>query len=121
MPRDHRRLKVFVAADAIVLDVYKVTRSLPIEERFGLQVQIRRAAVSVPTNIVEGCARKSTAEYLRFVEVAYASAHEVGYLLGLACRLEFLRSADIEPLVERYEGIQVALYRLSEALSGGGR
>ena len=117
MPRDHRKLKVFEAADALVVDVYRCThQAFPPEERFGLLTQIRRAAVSVPSNIVEGCAHRTTKDYLSFINQALGSASEVAYLLELSLRLGFLADAPTAELVQRYRGRIRGLHRLIVSL-----
>jgi four helix bundle protein len=88
--RDHSKLRAFELADRLALAVYEHTRGFPREEIFGLTAQLRRAAVSVPSNIVEGCARNSQADYLHFLDVAYASSREVEYQLSVAARLGYL-------------------------------
>ena len=99
--RDHTKLKVFAMADELVAEVYRLTSQVAVEERYGLQAQIRRAAVSVPTNIVEGSARRTTREYVQFLVVALGSASEVRYLLKLASRLGFLPTSNAATLVSR--------------------
>ena len=77
--RDHRKLRAFEIADNIVMKVYRVTRGFPKEELFGLTSQVRRAAMSIASNIVEGCARNSEGDYLRFLDMSYGSAKELEY------------------------------------------
>lgn len=88
--RDHARLKVFQLADRLAVAVYRSTAGFPAHEQFGLTTQLRRAAVSAASNIVEGAARRSSAEFCRFLLIAYSSAQEVGYQLSLAKRLGYL-------------------------------
>ena len=90
MSRDHRNLKAFQLADELALRVYRETASFPASERFGLQSQLRRAAVSIPANIVEGSSRSSQRDYRHFVEIALGSACEVDYLIDLSARLSFM-------------------------------
>ena len=93
--RDHHNLRAFILADEVVLMIYKITRNFPKEEVYGLTSQMRRAGVSVVSNIVEGCARESQTEYCRFLEMGYGSLKELHYQFGLAARLGYLHELDV--------------------------
>ncbi len=86
---DHTKLRAFELADEVAILVYRVTAGFPKGELFGLTSQLRRAAVSVPSYIVEGCARNSEADYLRFLNIAFGSLRELHYQLNLSKRLGF--------------------------------
>lgn len=118
MPRDHNKLRVFQKADALVVEVYRVTRKYPIEERYGLQGQTRRAAVSAPNSLVEGCARRTTATYLHFVDIAAGSASEARYLIDLGFRLDFVSQEDRDHLVAEYTDVVAGCQSLMNSLEG---
>ena len=99
--RDHRELRAFQLADALVLAIYVATKSFPREEQFGLTSQLRRAAVSAASNIVEGCARTSQADYIRFLDMAFASIREVEYQLTIAERLGYMPADVASELTQR--------------------
>jgi len=89
MARDHRKLRVFHAAHRLVISIYRETRDFPRDEWFGIRAQVRRAAVSISSNSVEGNARRGTPEYVNFLNVARASAAEAEYLLQLCSELGY--------------------------------
>ena len=87
--RDYRDLIVWQKGMDLVTEVYRVTRGFPREEIYGLTNQVRRAAVSIPSNIAEGHARQSTAEYRHFLSIAQGSRAEVETQLLIAVRLQY--------------------------------
>ena len=94
--RDHTKLRAFELADEIVILIYSITFNFPKEEIYSLTSQMRRAAISIPSNIVEGCARNTESEYIRFLDIAFGSLRELNYQFGLAIRLGYIRETDAE-------------------------
>ena len=90
--RDFKKLNVWEKVHHFTLRVYRITKNFPSDERFGLTVQLRRAAASVPTNIAEGCGRNSERELARFMSIAAGSASEVEYQLLLASALSYIQN-----------------------------
>jgi len=99
--RDHKKLRAFELADEVVILVYELTRDFPKEEIYGLTAQARRAAVSMSSNIVEGCARESQMEYFRFLEIAYGSLRELDYQISLAVKLGYTNPQISEPCLSK--------------------
>ena len=119
--RDHKKLRAFELADQLALLVYKDTVDFPREELFGLTSQMRRAAVSVASNIVEGCARDSLADYVRFLNIAYGSVRELEYQISLAIRLGYLPSdSELTSIATETAKVLNGLIR-SLRKTGGGR
>ena len=86
-------------------DIYEVTGSFPETEKFGLSNQLRRAAVSIPSNISEGCSRKSNKDFSRFLEIAMGSMYEVETQLLISNDLGFLSDKRLEFLVDKLNAI----------------
>ena len=117
MPRDHRKLVVFAAADRLVTQTYAATAGFPSTERFGLQGQLRRAALSVASNIVEGSARQSTRDYVRFLNVAAGSAAEAAYLAQVSVRLGFLEDGQGNAVATAFGELVAQLHAMVKSLS----
>src|SRR5438046_7107973 len=96
--RDYTKIEAWRLADDLTVAVYGRTRLFPREEIYGLTSQLRRAAYSVPANIVEGASRKSERDYLHFLYIARGSLSETQYFLHLAQRLGYLSLQEAEVL-----------------------
>jgi four helix bundle protein len=90
MARPHYRLEVWKVAMALVKNVYEITRTFPREEVYGLAAQLRRAAVSVPSNLAEGAARTGQKEFAQFLNIASGSLSELETQLLISAELGFL-------------------------------
>ena len=112
----HTKLLAFKLADEVVVLIYRLTAGFPREELYGLTSQMRRAAISVPSNIVEGCARDSQADYLRFLYIAFGSLRELHYQLNLSKRLYFLNNQDSSQIESKIVEAEKVLNGLIRAL-----
>jgi four helix bundle protein len=99
--KDFRQLKVWEKSHQLALSVYKATKKFPKEELYGLTSQIRRASMSIPTNIAEGCGRNTDKEFARFLQIAMGSASETEYQLILARDLEFFQQIHTKNFIVR--------------------
>lgn len=106
----YRNLRVYQQAKSLVIYVYKLLRFLPKEEQYALCDQLRRAVVSIPSNIAEGMGRSSIKEQIHFIEIAFGSLNEVMCQLELAMELNFITE---EQLIESEEQIKTIAQMLS--------
>ena len=114
--RDHRKLDAFLLATDLVKEIYRATARSPAAERFGLLTQIRRAAISLAANIVEGSAHSSQRNFVRFLDIAFSSARELGYYVTFANRLGFLSEELTQHLEASHGRTCAALAGLLRAL-----
>ena len=96
MARDYTKIKAWQLTDELALLVYRVTKEFPKSEIWGLTSQMRRAAVSVPANIVEGSARRNRNEYLQFLYIAMSSLAELNYYIRFTKELGYLGAKSYE-------------------------
>ena len=96
--KDFKALIVWQKSHSITLDIYKLTATFPKHESFGLTSQIRRSALSIPSNIAEGCGRFSVKEFAQFLIIASGSSSELEYQLLLARDLDYISEIDYEPV-----------------------
>lgn len=112
-----RKLDVWQNAMTFVTDLYKVLQAFPNHEQYALSQQMRRAAVSIPSNIAEGAGRNSPKEFAHFLSIAMGSAYELDTQLEIAYNLGYLLEVQHKELSEKLRGIQGMLFRLSQRVS----
>jgi len=112
-----KELIVWQKARILVKDVYQLTRKFPVDEKFGLTQQIRRAAVSIPSNIAEGSGRGTNNDFLHFVDIANGSALEVETQLYLALDLNYISSSEFEEITTQLLDVERLIYNFKKSLS----
>jgi four helix bundle protein len=111
-----KNLEVWKKADELAFEVYGATKTFPKEEIYGLTSQIRRSALSIPTNIVEGYSRRSDKELARFVSISLGSLAEIKYLLYFSGRLGYFKKDELDRLTAGYDILGKSLFKFYEAV-----
>jgi four helix bundle protein len=114
--RDFRDLKVWQKSIDLAADVYRITRRFPTDEQFGLTAQVRKATISISSNIAEGNGRESTKDYLRFLSISSGSLNEVRSLFATSGRLGLIRESTADAMESRIEEISKMLGALRRSL-----
>ena len=115
----YRELIFWQKAMWLVTIIYKLSKSFPREESFGLRSQIRRSAVSIPANVAEGYGRKSTQDYLRFLHIARSSTYEMQTLLEIGYNLNYITSDSFNDAFEKSKEIERMLSALIAKINRG--
>lgn len=116
MKHNVNELKVWRKAIDLVVDVYKITSAFPEKEQYGLTSQMRRAAVSIPSNIAEGAARNTDKDFNRFLGISNGSAYELMTQLIVSKELNLIAEKDVTPILSKLDEIQKMTYSLQKSL-----
>lgn len=116
MLKNHKDLKAWQKSYKLCLEIYRITSTFPTQEKFGLTSQIRRAAVSVPSNIAEGYNRKTTPEYIRFLYISYGSNCELETQILISEDLGYIENSVFDGLKKRIQEIERILKALIKSL-----
>ena len=116
MMQDFTQLKVWQKAHTFTVNLYKITNSFPTEEKYGLTNQLRRAAISIESNIAEGCGRNGDKEFSRFIDIAQGSSYEVRCQVFVARDLQYISIEKFEILDEKITEISRMLNSLNQKL-----
>lgn len=114
--RPHEKLGVWRKAVDFVILIYEITKSFPLDEKFGLTSQIRRASISISANIAEGAVRQSDKEFLQFLSISQGSSSEVETELSIAHKIGYLEEAKYLELKQEIDGVGRMLVGLSNHL-----
>ena len=112
-----KELKIWNKAMELTVDIYKATEKFPKEETYGLTSQIRRAAVSIPSNISEGAGRNSNNEFRHFLSIANGSSYELQSQLVISNKLNLLTDETAEILLNKIDEIQKMNYSFQKSLN----
>ena len=113
-----KKLDVWKLADDLAYKVYQATKEFPKEERYGITSQLRRSALSIPTNIVEGYSRKGDKELSHFISISLGSLAEVKHLVHFSNRLGYLSTESFEELKKGYDILGRKLWRFYKSIKG---
>ena len=113
----YKNLKVWQKADELAIEIYKITRKFPKDELYGITSQLRRASLSVPTNIAEGYARKGDKELARYINISIGSLAEVEYLLDFSWRLGFMKEEDFQKISSLREFVGKLLWNFYKKIA----
>jgi four helix bundle protein len=113
-----QKLEVWKLSDDLAYRVYQVTKKFPKDELYGLISQVRRAALSIPTNIVEGYSRKGDKELSYFINISLGSLAETKYLLYFSYRLGYVKNDNYDDLRNAYDKLGKLLWKFYEAIRG---
>ena len=111
MEKPHKKLDVWKLAIELVLDVYGVIKTFPMEEKYNLTDQLRRAVVGIPSNIAEGAARNTKKEFANFLYIAQGSLSELDTQLEIAFKVGYIKSND-------FENLELKMDRIGKMISG---
>jgi four helix bundle protein len=100
-----KELEIWKKSRIFCSNIYQITSTFPNDEKFGITNQLRRASISIPSNIAEGSSRNSNKDFARFLEIAIGSAYEIETQLLIASDLNFLKQENLEPLISQLEEI----------------
>ena len=114
--KSYQELETWRVAMKLVAEVYRVSKSFPKEEAYGLTNQLRRAAVSIPSNIAEGQGRSSTADFLRHLSIARGSLYEVETQVLIAAQLDYLTAQEVSELTELTTSVGRLINGLTKSL-----